>query len=154
MNETILLGVENKFTAKANFWLFMLVGLLFLLNGSYTIYNSKFDPIGFVLGSLIVVGGVFYIVYGQLAFSKKSKFAPRVKVNDEEIELRSSVFKPVIKILWSDVKRIEFGLYELDFQLADKNLIFNYESSLDASLNIKGKILDMANEKSIEVVSG
>ncbi len=89
-----------------------------------------------------------------MSFSKKSKFAPRVKVDEDVIELKNSVFKPATSILWSDVKKIEFGPYKLNIQLAEQSLIFHYESSMDTSINIKSKILEVADKKNIDVVEG
>lgn len=52
------------------------------------------------------------------------------------------------------LKKIEFDLYKLSFQLSDNNLVFSYNSHPDISIDIKNMIREMAEEKNIEVTGG
>lgn len=61
MTKTILLGMNNRFPAKANKWLFSGTGLLFLINGISNIFRNAIEPIGFILGVLMTIGGLFYL---------------------------------------------------------------------------------------------
>lgn len=154
MSKTILIGINNRFSVNANKWLYYSLGLLFLFNGVFHIFSNSFKPIGIILGILMIIGGMWYIIYGFTAFSVSSKYAPRVRIDDTEIELKNNFFKPATQINWTDVKKIEFDLYKLSFQLSDNNLVFSYNTYPDISIDIKRMIREMAEEKNIEVIGG
>lgn len=156
MSKTILIGMNNKFSVKANRWLFSLTGLFFLTNGTYLIYNynNSSEPVGLILGILILFGGLYYGMIGLTTFSQNSKFALRVKIDTNSIEFKNNLFKPVTKLNWADCQSIEFGLYEISFQLTDTTKVFSYNSNSDVSRDIKKTIREFAERKNVKVIGG
>ena len=154
MGKIILIGMNNKFSAKANKWLFSLTGLLFLVNGSFNLYNSNLEPIGLILGVLMIIGGLFYLSYGLFGFSEHSKFAPKVKVDESAIELKNSLWKPSVKLNWSDLSSIKFEPYEVIFDIKDVSNSFSFNTNADVSVEIKQTIREIAERRNIEVVGG
>lgn len=88
MKKTILLGANNKFSTKANRFGFFLNGILFVIMGIFHIGNDHIGPFGLILGIIMIPGGIGYALYGLLAFSVKSKYAPRVALDEENILLK------------------------------------------------------------------
>ena len=154
MNNTILIGMNNRFSANANKWLFSITGLLFLMNGAWHIYTDNFDPVGVILGVLLIIGGLFYTLYGIFGFTEDSKFAPKVKIDESIIELKKSLWKSSTKLHWSDLSSIKFQPYEIIFHLKDSTKTFSYKSNADVSLSIKNTISVFAERKNIEVIAG
>ena len=157
MSKTILIGMNNKFSVKANRWLFSLTVLLLLTNGAlYLIYNynNRLEPIGLILGILILFGGFYYGMIGLTAFSQNSKFALRVKIDNNNIELKNNFLKPVTRLNWTDLQSIEFGLYEISFQLTGTTKVFSYDSNADVSRDIKNTIREFAERKNVKIIGG
>ena len=154
MGKTILVGMNNKFSASANKWLFSLTGLLFLISGGFNIYTNNLEPFGFILGILMLIGGCYYVFYGLFGFSENSKFASKVKVDESMIELKNSLWKPSVTLKWADLSSIKFQPYEIIFQLQDSSNSFSYNSNSDISRTIKQTIREFAEQKEIEVIGG
>lgn len=154
MTKTILIGMNNSFSAKANRWLFSLTGLLFLANGIFNVYANSIEPVGFILGVLMILGGVYYCIYGLTAFSRSSRYALKVKMDDKVIELKNSFFKPAIRLKWADLQSIEFGAYEISFQMEGVRKIFSYHSNPNASIEIKKSIRAVAEARNIQIIGG
>jgi hypothetical protein len=154
MSKTILIGMNNKFSASANKWLFSLTGLLFLVNGGFNIYSNNLEPFGLILGILMLIGGCYYVFYGLFGFSENSKFASKLKVDDLTIELKNSLWKPSTKLKWSQLSSIKFQSYEIIFQLGNSSSSFSYNSNSDVSIAIKQTIRDFAERKNVEVIGG
>ena len=154
MSKTILIGLNNNFSAKTNRWINSLAGLVNLMIAAYFIYKygNSSEPFGLILGILIFIAGSYSLMYGLTAFSENSKFALRVKVDDKIIEIKNKFFKPVTRLNWSDIQSIEFGLYKITFQLEGTSKVFEYKSNADVSINIKRTIREIADEKNIKVV--
>ncbi len=102
----------------------------------------------------MVIFGVFYFFYGILRYSTKSKFSPKVKIDDQTIELKDGMWKPARILKWSDVSSITFQSYELNFRLQDSVYKFTYDTNPENSREIKQTIRKLAERKNIEVTGG
>ena len=91
---------------------------------------------------------------GLTAFSQNSKFALRVKIDNNSIELKNNFFKPVTQLNWTDLQSIEFGLYEISFQLTGTTKVFSYDSNANVSRDIKKTIREFAERKNVMVIGG
>ena len=154
MDRTFIIGFNNKFSLKANRWLFLITGLFFLLNGAINIYNRSFEIVGLILGILMLFGGVFYLFYAFVGASKKSRFSPKVKVTDEFIVLKSSFLGKQITLSWSTITKIEFKPLALTFVSNNRSTDFDYVTDADTSIEIKEHLRAMAESKNIEVIGG
>ena len=146
--------MNNRFSAKANRWLFSLTGLLFLANGIFNISYNKLEPLGMTLGVLILIGGWFYLFYGIFAFSQGSKFAPKIAFDESTIELKNSIWKSTTTLKWSEVSSITFESFDIIFQLQDHSASFSYKANPETSISIKQSIRDVAAQKNIFVTGG
>lgn len=155
MSKIIFIGKgRNGHTSKANFKLFMFTGLLFLVNGSFLIYNNVVDPVGLIIGILTILGAIYYIMYGYFTFSEKSKWAPKVIIENDHIQIKKKMFKPAATIVWERINKIIFGAYEITFDIEGKSDVLNYDTSSEVSIELKEAIREAADEKGIEVVGG
>ncbi len=154
MSKTIILGINSNFLPSTSKWAFYLIGLTYSISGTINLMQNSIDTTETIFGSTMMIGGVLVIIYGYMQFSESSKYAPRVRVDENEIELKNSFTKPVKRIKWIEVKKIEFDAYQLIFQLSGGPLVFSYVSNPDVSIEIKKLIRETAEEKNIEVVGG
>jgi len=157
MNKTILIGTNNGISSKVNRWLFPLFGGVWLVMGTRLIYkyNASTDTVeGLIIGSLMLLLGVYYVLYGLTAFSYRSKLALKIIVNNEWVEIKNKFLKLPIKMMWADIRSIEFGQYKIRLQTEDSNKEFRINSDANVSIEVKEAIRKVANEKGIEIVGG
>jgi len=154
MEKTILIGVNNKFSAKANKWIFSLTGLVFLANGAFNIYSYHHKFFVLILSVLMLIGGAYYVFYGIFGFLGNSTFALKVRVDESTIELKNNLWKPSTTLMWEDLSSIVFRPYEVIFQIQGSSHSFSYNSNIDVSIAIKQTIREFAERKNIEVIGG
>ncbi|MEQ8238388.1 MAG: hypothetical protein RIA69_04205 [Cyclobacteriaceae bacterium] len=155
MKKVIIIGMNNKFSTKVNRWFSILTGLLFIVNGTMNIYRGgDLKLLGIILGILMLAGACYYLFYGILGFAENSKFSPKVKVDESEIELKNSLWKPSQKLHWADLSTIHFQSYQILFELKDQTMSFSYHANPDVSKEIKQTIREFAEQKGIQVVGG
>jgi len=154
MPKTILIGVNNNFGNKTNKWLFCSLGLIFLLNATINLSRPLLFPLSNILSILFLLMGVGCIIYGLTGFSPNSKYAPKVKIDEEGIEWGRSFWKPVKRLSWPSITGIEFQPYGIVFYHDSRSSMFSYNTTSAISIEIKQAILDMAERKNIEVAGG
>ena len=154
MTKTIILGLNNNFSVRANRWLFVFAGLLFSLNGISHLISDSLKPYNLVLGIVFILFGLFYAIYGFFRFSTTSRFAPKIVLEDNLIALKKTFWKPAHTLKWPDIRSIEYGSYEIKFNLIDSSYLFSYSSGPDESIMIKKSIREFAHQKNIDVKGG
>ncbi len=102
----------------------------------------------------MIPGGVYHTIYGLLAFSKHSKYAPRVEVDQDNLLLKNKFLKEAKMITWDQIKQIEFASYRLVFSMPDSEYAFLYDTQAETSREIKSTIREMAESKGIDVLGG
>ncbi len=153
MNHTILLTKNDSYiSAKTNRIMSIIGGLLFVSLGILQFYRYQNEYL--ILFILQSISGLYFIMYGYLGQSKKSKYAPKVLLTNEFILIKKSIWKPAKHLNWSDIKSIQYGSYQIDFQLTKEAYTFTYNTTSSTSLEIKRAIREFAENKSIEVNGG
>lgn len=153
MTRMILLTPNNKFSLKANKLGQYFIGICLILIGISNFFSNALGAMAPMLGTVIVVGGLIQLIISYLTYTPTSHFAPRVKLDEKQIELKSGLFSSTLKIKWSEVKKIELGSFVMVFHLADRNEMFAYNTKPTISSKIKEAIRQIANNKNIEVIN-
>lgn len=154
MAKTILIGINNKFSANAHKVNYILTGILYFILGITFIIKDGIGFWGYTPGILISIAGTLYALYGAMEFSENSKFASKVKVDDAEIVLKNSFWKPAHKIKWTDIVAINFEPYQIVFLLQNSTYEFAYKCDADISREAKRTIREIAEQKDIEITGG
>lgn len=150
MNKTILLGgPDSYFSSKTLKLFFYSIGLIQLILAGLELY-SKSDSF---LGLSWLALGVFYFFYGYVIYSE-TPISPKITITDSEVKFKNTVLKNFTKLDWADIALIDFGSFEIEFQLKNGNKKFKYDSNADVSLEIKKSIRQVADEKGIEISGG
>lgn len=153
MNHTILLTKNDRFvSAKTNRIMTIIGGLLFVSLGILQFYRYQNEY--FFLFIVHSFSGLYFILYGYLGQSKKSKYAPKVLLTNEFILIKESFWKARKQIKWDDISSINYKSYEIDFHLNKEIYTFNYNTTAETSIEIKRAIRSIAEDKSIEVSGG
>lgn len=154
MNRTIVLGGNGTFSGKTNKIAWIFNGVLLFSLGIIEMLRQTDELFGTILSILLILGGVYGILYAILGLSKNSKFSPKVILSNESLTIKKSFWKPSFKIKWDEISSINFNHYQIDFQLNNEVYSFEYETNAHTSLEIKKSIREYAESKEIEVFGG
>lgn len=155
MKKTLLLGGNHfNFPVKVSLWGTIFTGIIFFINGVINIYRDVAEPIGFILGVVMIPCGIGYMIYGLLSFTTSSKYAPRFTIDEKELLFKQTLKEPPIKVSWNQIKRIHMAPYLLDLSTSESDIIMSYSSNSRISKEIKSAIREMAESKGIEVRGG
>lgn len=122
--------------------------------GAYAIYKateadgSRIDTASILIYGL---GSIFYLVYGLRLMG-----VPRVEVDETRIWSKTSIFSKPQEFLWTGIREISFGSYQVTFNLdAGPPMILRLNTTLpEVSIAVKDAITRVAEEKSIPVHPG
>jgi len=155
MSKIILLGAGHAtFSTNATKWSFIFMSILFFAQSALTLIRGTEGLIDNVYLGITLIGGFYSIVVVVMVFSKSSRFAPKLKVDDACIELKTKLFKKSKKLNWLDIQAIDFKSFRIDIKTANTVEIFSYDCSSDVSVEIKDAIRTVAEMKNIEVIGG
>ncbi len=151
MSKIILLGAGDEFSNKINKWTFIFGGFLFFAQSVLYIYSSTHGLTKNFSTSFTFLAGIylilFLILFALIAFSKSSKYALKVKVDDAIIEFKTNFFKKPTKLNWHDIKFIEFKSYQINFHLGNSDKNISYDTSAPVSIEIKETLREIAERK-------
>jgi len=153
LERTILLGINNGFPLAWTRRLYLLSAICNTLAGISFIIREG-NLFWLILGVVMLCTGIFGIAYAILAFSGKSKYAPRISLNEGLVYIRETIMKPGIEISWGKIKNIRMAYNSITFSMPDSEYEFSYRANADTSLKIKAAVREMAELKSIEVLGG
>ncbi len=153
MNKIILIREIEAYPVKVNKWISVFSGVLMTVVGLYYIFihSLVFEPMGLIMGILFFVSGLGGLYYSVTTISAHSRYALRVKINDDFIEFKNSLFRPRVRIDWSEIKYIALKQYRVIFDLGGYREVFSYSSTPEVSRKIKKAIREMAVAKGVEV---
>ncbi len=152
MNKSILIGWNREYSAKKSFGVHMSTACILLVLGLQNIMRDSDNAVSERFGAVMLILAVSSIVHGLVAYTKISKFAPKVSVSGSYILIKERLMSKAIEIPWSKIKSIQMGPYQIVFSMPDEDYEFNYNSTADTSIEIKSTLREMAEVKQIEVV--
>lgn len=89
MERTFLITNSYIFPTKISKWVNAFIGLLLCINGLSNIARGGW--IGISLGILLIIAGLFFVLINFVVFSEQSEYAPRLKFNDDYIEIKERI---------------------------------------------------------------
>jgi hypothetical protein len=146
MKKTFSLGVRQ--------WLYIFMGVMFLLNGIIGYFKEEPMTIEYWLMVLNLSFGSYAFIYGLIVSFDLMGLSPKVVVTSEGVLLKSKPFSSGKELSWDEVKAITFHSYQMDFKLETEPVFFDYNCSANTSMKIKEAIRDMAEMKQIPVTGG
>lgn len=155
MSKTILFGVGgNKLDVRIQKWSYFFLGAMLLGQGFLHFFSNGDGWVRSIMIMLMFFGGGYAIIFALFNFSKSSKYAPKLKIDDLSVELKTSLFKKRIKIKWKDIQSVSFKPYRVDFKVNDAVEVIAYDTTSDISIDIKETLREVAAKKDIEVIGG
>ncbi len=146
--QTFLLNNFNTFSPKATKLLFSISGSLILALYVYQwISKGEID----IHNPIVFFGSINFILIGTIGLSKKSPFAPKVKVTEHDIVLRKDLFGKNTNVFWSDLEKIELGSYRLTFYKEKSYFTYHLDTTKETSIAIKHAIREAGHHKNIRV---
>lgn len=130
------------------------MAIVFCTNGILLMLGKDLVNLRTIVGSAMIILSIAYLIYSFMGYSLKSKYAAKIKVTDESIELKSSFWKPLIAINWKDIRHIEFGNFSIAFELANETKLVTYNTSAEQSIQVKQLLRDTAGQRNVQVIGG
>ncbi len=155
MNKTILLSNgTNYVSAKTNRFMWIIGAVVYIGIGISQIYRYEDEKFGFIVWSYLILGGLYLLGYSFLGLSEKSKYAPKVLLNEDYILIKKSFWKPAKQLNWNNISSIKYQSYQIDFRGNKETYTFTYDTSSATSIEIKRAIRELAENKRMQVISG
>lgn len=117
-------------------------------------FGEALVVVRFIIGGAMIAFSIFYVLYAYTGNSVKSKYAAKIRITDELIELKTSFRKPAITLSWTDITHIQFGSYRVSFQLPEGIKTIHYETSAEQSIQLKQLLRASAGKHRIQVADG
>jgi len=154
MKKTFLLGSGASTSVASGRWGNLFIGSVLITNG---IRIYAYEDLGYLNIALLIAtlgAGLYAIILVLMVFTDLFGTAPKVVVSNNNVLLKSRVFKSVKTIDWSEIKSIGFHAYQIDFKLETAPVFFDYRTSAKVSRLVKDAIRDMAELKNVPVTGG
>ncbi|UII20290.1 hypothetical protein [Fulvivirga ligni] len=148
MNKSIILEGQTRKSWVALSIIFVFNSILLIIGGS----DLQDLRIAFGLAMLIISAG--YVAYAFMGYSVKSKYSAKIISTDDTLEIKTSFWKPAVKLKWADIEQIKLGNYELQFELVKGTKYINYRTTAARSIELKQFLRGTAEFKQIPVVGG
>ena len=154
MKQTILLGNGSISSVTLSRFAYIFIGLVLILNGINTYYSDSLGYFEYGLIAFTLIGGIYAMVYALIALTKFSSLSPKIRLSDSLIQFRSSITKKSKTLAWSEVEKIHFQPYQIDFILNKETIEFPYHSNSKISKRIKDTLRIIAESNKIEITGG
>jgi len=156
MQKIILLGNTGaeRYDVKVQKWLWIFMGSLFLIQGILNYYRDSDWIVDKLMVNLMLLGGMSAFIFAWANFSKRSRFAPKLKLDENSIALKGGLFKKNKKLKWTDIRSITLKPFRIDFKTEETVEVIAYECTSDISIEVKEAIRGVAEKKNIEVIGG
>ncbi len=154
INRTILLGWNREYSAKQSFGVHMTTAFVLLVMGAMNLMRESDNSVSERFGVVMFVLAASSVIHGLIAYTKISKWSPKVSVDDSYLIIKEKLFRSAIRIPWDQIQSIEMAPYQIVFTLPEEDFDFSYRTTADTSIEIKSLIRKMAESKHIEVTGG
>lgn len=145
MEKSILLEQQNR-------TLYILLTVIFFINGVMLLIREPLPPYQMVLGILVILLSIIIGIYSFLGFSVNSTYAAKIRITDQLIELRPGFLKPLIQLNWQDVKNIKLGNFNIEFELTNGTKTISYSTSAERSRQVQQLLREIAEQRNIQVI--
>jgi len=150
----ILIGARNvNWSVDTLRNVYIMLGVAFLALISFAFYTGGGNAHR-ILYFVWTFQGLYFLYSALILHSKNSPYSPKVKISDKSLALKASVLKKYHTFLWTQIREIEFGLYEIKLRFAGSEFDFHYKSTPENSKIAKEAISKVAESKNIPVIAG
>ena len=97
--------------------LYIFTGIIFIINGGIILYSNNLKLLSIIVGVLMILAGLGYLFLSPFKYSQKSKFFPRVKINEVSIWAKTGFWSRPVIVRWEDIREIDLDSYRINFKL-------------------------------------
>ena len=132
--------------------IFVILGLILIIQGVFRLFGSGVYVINLVLGITLTLLGLGCLLYAILNYSIHSTRAGRVELTDKYFLLKQDLFKKPVAINWEEIQSIDLGDYTLGFKKNEEMYYLKYNTRKDSSDEIKNALRRYADKKNIKLL--
>lgn len=149
MDKSILLEQRNQIFS-------ILMTIVCGINGVMILIDDRISLFRDALGVSMLLLCLFYGFHSVLGYSVTSKYAAKIRVTDNLIELRTKfgLVGTTLKLNWQDIKEIQFDSYSIHFKLSDGTKSVRYQTSSERSRQLKQLLRETAEQRNIQISGG
>jgi len=125
--------------------------ILFLIPSIYYVTKDDVRTFEVVMSAIYLLNAGLFFFRAHFELSTTSKYAPHFLVSQNDLKIKTSVYKNSKYIDWDDVKKIELGYYKIGIQDKTGLQYYPYKTRKETSIKLKRTIEEIATQKGIEV---
>jgi hypothetical protein len=137
--DSILLGTRNDKNPEETKTGHIVIGTMLLISGLISVFAFKTEAIRLIIGSSLNAVGLFSFFFARIAFAISSKYAPKITISNQYLEITESVWRKPEKIDWKNLEKIHFTSSRIEF----KGLKFKKTIDLHSSKEIQFEINEL-----------
>lgn len=132
------------------------IGLIILGFSILALYISAYLSSGepTLVNPYMVFMATSFIITGTIGLSKKSRFSPKIKIEENALTIKEGLWSGISRFNWDDIKQIKLGSYKIWVTSNGKEKKFNLDSTSQISIEIKKAIREIGLQKNITVIGG
>lgn len=153
VDRVILLGMNDSFSRNATKKMSLILGGLLLFQAGFYLFKSDLD-FYLVMGLMTIPIALLHVYLGTVGLSASSRFSPKVSINEDQLLIKTNLFRKGMVANWSSIRSIDFKSYQIGLQMQEGLQIVNYTTDADTSKEIKKAIQEMAEAKGIPINGG
>jgi hypothetical protein len=136
-------------TSRFQKLLYIFMGIVFLFGSIRSVYQDDFQITGLLFIDIaFITTGIAAIIYGILLFW----FSPQIQVDNTKIIYKAGIFKQPQRIDWSNVIRIGYNPYKIEFYLSDRTIkTLKIRSTAETTLAAKRSVREFAEMNQIDI---
>ncbi|MEQ8473013.1 MAG: hypothetical protein RIC35_17595 [Marinoscillum sp.] len=152
MEHTFILGTNGNLKGRGDQAAHYLIGILGLLVGILTFLSHDLSTLKTLFGSTMILGGVFNMLLAARAFAEKSRFAPKVTVRANEIEIKPTFTSVTRKIALDDLESISIRKRVLKVTLRNSGKTIKYRTYGCYPFEIREALAHVASKKNVTLL--
>lgn len=151
MEHTYRLGANANTTGKADQAAFYLVGILGIFVGMLTLFSSQQGMIGLVSGSTLIIAGLISLHYAIKSITVNSRFAPKVIIRNQEIEIKPTFYTKTSVIRFDEMASVCIGKRVLSVTLIKSGKTRRFRTNGSYPFEIREALAHIATRRNLEL---
>jgi hypothetical protein len=136
-------------TSRFQKLLYIFMGVMSISVSIRSFYQSDFQITGLLLVNIaFIITGMAFIIYSILLFW----FSPQIHVDNKMIIYKEGILKESQSIDGSNISRIDYNPYKIEFYLSDRTIkTLKIKSTAETTLAVKRLIREFAEMNHLDI---
>lgn len=151
MEHTFILGTNGNMKNRADQAAHYLIGLLGLSVGSLMLLSDNLSSLKLIGAIIMVSASLIHLLYVLLAFANNSRFAPKVIVRSDEIEIKPTIYSNATIIQFDRIEVLSVRKRILKVTLKNSGKTMKYRTTGCYPFEIKEALAHVATRRDLRL---